>query len=72
MCQVLSEKHMTPKPISVLWRDNAQNSPSSSLQTQGAVSDKTVSLLQIKSPMISPGLNCAPFQFHFLYIDNLK
>lgn len=28
MCQVLSEKHMTPKPISVLQRDNAQNAPS--------------------------------------------
>lgn len=41
MCQVLSEKHMTPKPISVLLRDNAQKSPSSSsLQTLGAVSDK--------------------------------
>lgn len=38
-CQVLSEKHMTPKPISVLWRADAQNSPScssSSLQTEGA------------------------------------
>jgi len=57
MCQVLSEKHMTPKPISVLLRDNAQNSPSSSsLQTQGAVSDKRHFLLQIKGPTISPGV----------------
>lgn len=69
MCQVLSEKHMTPKPISVLWRDNAQNSPSSSAASLARLRVLFLTKdTQIKVPAISPGveLRSIPVSLFFM------
>lgn len=72
MCQVLSEKHMTPKAIIVFLRDNAQDcssssSSSSSLQQTHRVplTKDTLSAADKRPQRLAQGLNCAPFQFHF-------